>query len=454
MNKRNEEHTITIRTLYDGKIINRTWYYSIRQCYKRNLVELRITIGKTDGGKQNQMSFYGSTEAEARKKAKVGLMKEFGFGKDADDGYTISAWMKNYIELNSRNWSYNATETNQSYVRLYIDPMIGHHLLSEFNTGDFMLFYDTLKQTRNQSRAFKNTATDDIPLISTLYINKICYFLHSAFESAVDREIIIRNPVRPGLFDKADRKRTHALPKALFPDFYAAIKNSPYKNFYLFVLATADRRNEAYAVRQCDIDENVIVLSLQYLRLKAGDKPRKDMKVIDTTLNKDGKTIYHVLVKPKWSSNRQVFITPFIRALLDDQLARIANPRIQENNKQGFLFVNDEGKMYGESTIGKDLKKCLVNYIELTGKDLTMYSLHSLRDTNASWLYGLNADSLVISRQLGHADVNITNARYRDYIHNEDAELGYLRKKIELESFISETIKSIEADNDDMEYDA
>ena len=449
MNKRNEEHTITIRTFKDGKIVNRTWYYSIRQCSKRNLVELRITMGKTDNSKQNQKSYYGSTEAEAVRKAKGELMKDFGFGQDADDGYTISAWLKKYIELNSRNWSYNATETNQSYARLYIDPIIGHHLLSEFTTKDFLLFYDTLKHAKNQSKAYKNTATDDTPFISTLYINKICYLLHSAFESAVDREIIVRNPVRTGMFDRANRNRTKALPKTLFRHFYAAIKDSPYKNFYLFVLATAERRNEAYAVRRCDIDENTIVLTLQYLRLKAGDKPHKDMIVIDTTLNKEGKIIYHVLVKPKWSSNREIFITPFVRALLDQQLARIASPRIQENNKKGFLFVNDEGKMYGESTIGKDLKKCLVNYRDTTGIDLTMYSLHSLRDTNASWLFGVNADNLVISRQLGHADVNITNARYRDYLHNEDAELGYLRKKIDLESFILKTIESIDADNND-----
>lgn len=243
------------------------------------------------------------------------------------------------------------------------------------------------------------------------------------------------------------------MPKALFRDFYAAIKNSPYKNFYLFVLATAERRNEAYAVRRCDIDDNAIMLSLQYLRLKAGHKPRKNMIVIDTTLNKEGKTIYHVLVQPKWSSSRQIFITPFVRALLDEQLARIASPHIQENNKKEFLFVNDEGKIYGESTIGKDLKKCLVNYRDATGKDLTMYSLHSLRDTNASWLFGVNADNLVISRQLGHADVNITNSRYRDYLHNEDAEQGYLRKKIDLESFIAKTIESIDAGNNDTEYD-
>lgn len=252
---------------------------------------------------------------------------------------------------------------------------------------------------------------------------------------------------------KTIHKKTKALPKSLFPDFYNAIKSSPYKNFFLFVLATAERRNEALAIRRSDIDGDSIILSLQFLRLSAGDKPGREMIVIDKRPNKNGEMIYYVLTQPKWASSRAIFITPFIRALLDEQLARITHPLIKENNKHEFLFVNDEGRFYGESTIGKNLKTCLINYRDKTGIDLTMYTLHSLRDTTASWLFGVNADNLVISRQLGHSSVNVTNARYRDYIHNEDAELGYLRKKENLEAFIAKTIENIEADSCDENHD-
>ena len=444
MNLKNNIRIIEIRTLIDGKIETKSWRYSLSQCKKRDLVHLKITLGKNELGKQYQKSFYGKNETEARKKAKAFLMKEYGFGDNADGEYTISTWIHNYMDLHGRDWSYQGRKTYMDYVRLYIDPMIGHFSLSEFRTSDFQIFYDTLKQRKSQGNQYKNIDSNDVPFLSTLYINKICSFLHSVLENAVDKEVLVRNPVRTNLFDDARFVKNHALSKSDFPYFYDAIKESPYVNYYLFVLATAQRRNEALAIRKCDIDEDAIILRLQFLRLDAGDMPDKNMIVVDKKPSKkNGEMIYYVLVEPKCSSSRFIFITPFIRALLDEQLARLNDPLIKENNKHQFLFTNPEGRYYGESTVGKDLKKRLSDYKLRTGIDLTMYSLHSLRDTNASWLFGANADGLVISKQLGHANVNITNARYRDYIRNEDAENGYLAKKQSLELYIKQTIDSI-----------
>ena len=74
-------HIIPITILDDdGKVVVHNYTYSLKIVKNRNnTIELRVSLGMREDGRQNQKSFYGHSEDEAKAKATSYLQETYGY---------------------------------------------------------------------------------------------------------------------------------------------------------------------------------------------------------------------------------------------------------------------------------------------------------------------------------------------------------------------------------------
>lgn len=87
-------HLIPINTLgVNSEVIVHNFSYSLKTVKNRNnTIELRVTLGKRDDGKQNQKSFYGHSESEAKEKATVYLQDTYGCVNNSVTSNTVNLY--------------------------------------------------------------------------------------------------------------------------------------------------------------------------------------------------------------------------------------------------------------------------------------------------------------------------------------------------------------------------
>ena len=354
----------------------------------------QFTAGRKNDGKLNRKSVYGNTRKEVKEKITKALADVQTKTFVNKTNITISQLGQSLIEN-----KFNANRISEStYGRsLGTFKLIQNSNLSTIPIQKVEPFQ--LQNFMNEQTSYANS-----------YIDKIYEMLGSIFKEAINRDIIIKNPLNNVLKPKSEKsdKKIEAFSIDEQKAFILALNNEQYKNIFLIALHSGMRIGEILALTPNNIDlENKLIH-------------------ITKTLTKDqhGKVKIGKTTKT-YTSNRDIPITSLLQRVLNDS---IANYIQNENN---LLFCHLNGSIISPSTINTQFKKICKNanikvvitqkkknkkdkngnYIYVNLKTSTA-NTHMLRHTYATRCIEAGIPAEVLQRLLGHKNISVTINTY------------------------------------------
>ena len=438
------DQKITIAvTNYDGYVIQKDFYYSVRYKTEKKLFELRFSLGMKLDGRQNVKSFYGHTLKEAKTKAEHELEKAFGYYPPKPR--SVDEYVQKYIDDHSTMISDSTLSLHKSYFKNHISPHLGKFMVSALNRrmiDDFIIIL--LKKeslcTAHQSENTKRT-------LSKKTVINILSFLHKVLENARREKLIDDNPVpvTSELDFKYDYPDAAFMPKHMFKHFCNAIANSPYRNLYLFILFTGLRLAEALGLRMCDLDDRFLTVRHQLQQLLSLEKmhDRENIVVSDRTIvvkSKPSRIVY-VLRRTKGRRERRIYYTPFVKNLLKAIIQHMRSIPMSDLNREQLLFVQHNGMHYNKVTIENDFNRCMNEYPVENNVDLTHLTIHSLRHSYLTWIMDTGIDNSLAARVAGHSSPAVTEKIYHHL--SNDATNSLIQHDTDLQNSLCRNVVSI-----------
>lgn len=244
--------------------------------------------------------------------------------------------------------------------------------ITDIKSADIQSYFNTLKDYSNST------------------IKKIAEQFSQAFELAINKGYIIRNPMCDVIKPKSTKptKIVRALEieeQQALTDYLISVPiyQEPYKVAYLIQMYLGLRIGETLALRSTDIN-------LQ-----------KNLVSVNKTLTRDrnNKVIMGKATKT-YAGIREVPIPSFIRNEIMSQM------QLAENNKDKQLFLDTNGN-YVRPTTANDKLKNILNKLGI--EDI---SSHSLRHTFGTRCIEAGIRAVALQRLMGHTDVSVTLNNY------------------------------------------
>lgn len=345
----------------------------------------QFTAGRKDNGKLNRKSVYGNTRKEVKEKITKALAEIQNNTFIEKNDVTLIDVVNSYCEQ-----QYNANKLSEaSYLRKKETVKI----ISKLKIAEMKIQNINIKDINESLVQIKN--------YSNSVIAKICGLLSTCFDYAILLKLINSNPFKIKgaiLRPKSTRedKKVDALTIEEQKLFISQLNKSDdeYRDIFYIAIYSGMRISEILALKSEDIDLKNRTIN------------------INKTLTKDknGKTILGKTTKT-YAGTREI---PFL-GVLYTILSNYTNP--------GFLFLHD-GNFIGHNTINTHFKKICkdanirVTTVKKKKKDTYVnlktseVNTHMLRHTFATRCIESGMSAVVLSKLLGHADIETTLNTY------------------------------------------
>lgn len=334
----------------------------------------QITIGYDSDGKQKRKTVFGNTKTEVRK---------------AMDELRLKS--QDMVFVNSSN------VTIYEIIKAYQDDLFEMNAIKE---GTYRRNLDTLKKlepissikiqeiNEYQIKHFINSLTD----YSQSLINKVYQMTKKAFDEAMEREIINKNPMlrvkKPYSKQKKLKVRALSLEEQtkLAKILYANPKIK-YRNQYLIAMFTGMRMGEINALDVEDIDFEKHTISIT----KTISVGLNWYSVVSDTTKTDAGT-------------RTVHITKEVEELLKESIG---------DKKTGLIFQSRTG-IISTSAVNDKFRRLIEQYDFIDYSIKGKVSQHSLRHTYATRCIEGGMIPKVLQSILGHTEISVTMDTYCD----------------------------------------
>ena len=341
------------------------------------IYEIKATIGKdVISGKVIRKSFYSSkSKADAREKANEYIrhqeLKSYGVIKEDDTSLLLKdwadKWLKTYKKPNVSENTYILTYEHT--VEKHIKPVFKNAKLKDIKPIDIQELF-SLKKNLSESM-----------------LDKINLCLMGIFETAIDNDLIIKNPAKNITYKSEKQKAVKKI--------YSSKQIDVAKQFFktempelVILLCSGLRRGELVGLKWEDINFE-----------------RKSITVNRSIA--DHKSGGVVVRPPKWNSYREIPLENDAETVL-----------LSLDKKSEYVFPNNLNRVQSPNTWSQKLDRCMKLFSSKTG--LPMLTAHELRHTYGTDLRRRGIDIYTIQKIMGHRDIKMTSELY---VHNEFDEL-------------------------------
>ncbi|MDE6641395.1 MAG: site-specific integrase [Acetatifactor sp.] len=366
-----------------------------------NRYEGRLTINGT------RKSFYGGTKSEVKQKARDYLLK-------VENGYREpkKITLNEYIHYWLVTYKLNKIEPS-SYTRLYrvyecqLRDTIGKKMIGNITTADIQKLIDE----------HANPVDSDVKPLALSGLKRIIHLLHPCLEMAVEENIISKNPCEKVVLPtescmKTQTKEQITLTDDEISDFKEAALSKykttgEYKSrdaiILLLMMNLGLRVGEMLALEWKDVklDEKIIFINktlqsnlknfsntgnAQYSRIKNSTKTQAGMRVLPL----GDKTLEYFEILQSYDE--------------------------RHNIKSKYVCATGVGTQNNPRNLQRSLNRVLRQ--AQISKNVT---LHTLRHTFGSTMLRHGVSIEVISKLMGHSNINITYTKYIHVIQEQKA---------------------------------
>ncbi len=337
--------------------------------------EYKATIGRTYDGKAVRKSFYSPISlADAKAKAEKyrveqAVINTVGVTEETASDITLAAWSQKWLTVYKKPYVTDKTfrNTYQNFVVNHIIPYFGSAKLKNVRSIDIQQFFDKKHTELSQSA-----------------LDKLHICLFGIFDTAIDNDLIVKNPLKNIVYKSAKDKHDKnvwtdeqiAIAKPFFADCLPEVT---------VLLDTGLRRGELLGLMWSDIDfEN------------------KTLTVSRSVADKHGGG--YEINPPKMSSGRTIPISTELCELLQKL------PKTSE-----YVFPGVSGTAQLPHYFSKRLQRAMENFRKLY-PDIPELTAHELRHTRGTQLRRNGTDIYTIQKIMGHRDINVTA---NIYVHDE-----------------------------------
>ncbi len=323
----------------------------------------------TDPYTKKRRSLYDKDEKKLKKKLRDAI-------KAAEEGKFVEKSKVTIPEIAELiiERKHNANVTGSSAYRRSLDT------LAVIKKSDFAEM-PIQEVTRDDLQDFFNSLKD----YSNSYITKIFQTINSAFEEALQRDLILKSPMKYVLKPKSNKpnKKVEALTLEQHQLFVKDIEKEKYKNILLIAINTGMRCGEILALQPKDIDFDKGVIK------------------VTKTLTRNDYDAFTIKAGTKtYDGTREIPFDEELKQVLINSLAQ------QEKNEFDLIF-SVEGKIIRPSTMNNTFKK-ICKRLNFEGN----YNFHMLRHTFATRCIESGVPAHVLQKILGHSNVSITIDTY------------------------------------------
>lgn len=295
---------------------------------------------------------------------------------------TLSTYLTIWLNEVKENKSYHTYLNYSNYVNKHILPYLGNKLLSEVSPKDIEELYVILGKTIVKRNSNSN---------QTIYSIHSC--LKKAFNDARREMLIVVNPLSFVRTPKVTKYEGKALSIEECKILLTELNKNQGSDYYLptlLALFLGLRRGEIIGLKYEDINFNDNTLTIK------------------RTFTGSGNTISFNLPKTN-NSLRVITVSNYLMSKLKDkkEIHELERKFLGNDfNKEGFIFINDEGRVIKPQTWDNYFKR------KLDKCNLRRIRLHDLRHTNASLMLKQGINMKLASTRLGHSNISITMDLY------------------------------------------
>jgi integrase len=287
----------------------------------------------------------------------------------------MSEWLTIYIKPHTSPTTYSSYEAQ---IRNHIYPTLGNLRIQSIKASDIQKLYNTLFTTKSSASG---------KILASKTIKNIHHNLRSCLSRAVKDEIIRRNAADDVILPRERKKEITIFSKQETAQLLAAVADTSMELIINMAIATGARRGEMCAMEWSDVDF--------------------DKRTI--TINKNAVFVkgQRIIKSPKSAAGVRTITVPeyLLDMLLKWHAIYLINrtkggTRFQDNNL--VIYKPEDGTPFHPDSISQKFERLL--------KRLGMrhQKFHSLRHISATILIGMGISPKVVSKRLGHANIQIT----------------------------------------------
>lgn len=302
-------------------------------------------------------SFYGRTRAEVLSK-----YREYEAEYVPAKASTVEEWAHTWLTVYKKpNVSYTTFTNYKMYTENHIVPAIGKMKLTEVKPSDIKTILASKKS------------------LSTSAQKHIYLCLRSIFETALDDDLVSKNPVPKIKIGNVKQDAPQHFTAEQIQEIIHATKEDPFGHIVLLLLYTGLRIGELCALKWEDIEGDKITIRRAVASVENGTTEKA----------------------PKSGKERVLYQTEELSALLAEL------PRDTE------YVINSQGHRYRPDSLSRNYKKFFERH------NLPYLSPHKCRHTYATFLVESGANLLYVKELLGHSTVRVTEI----YAHSNEEPL-------------------------------
>jgi len=311
----------------------------------------------------------------------------------------VKDFLKDWLST-KRDISSNSKTTYQNYLDAYILPILGEARLQKVEQAHIERLISELAASGGNKKKGLSPAT----------LRKVKFMLKQAFEHAIERELIIRNPTNKVKLPKVIKPTIKPLTK---DDISKVLKSADGTPMYIAILldiSTGLRRGELLALRWQDIDLETGIANIyrQLIPIAGGVEILDNLKTEKSTrqIGIPDKVVMQLKVwKAQQEAHRLSFDTTdtkyFDKDIDNDLIVRQTN-----------------GKHYHPRNFAKNFNSIL------KAAGLEVRKIHDMRHTFATQLLTAGFYINEVQQGLGHADAKTTLQNYGHILPGRQKELA------------------------------